>query len=74
LDRSAVKALSTPFPGTPPPIGPTGGRDRKGKVSVVIYLAAIPLAFVPPWISAWYVLVAILWLIPDRRIERTRHE
>lgn len=47
------------------------GRDRKGKVSVLIYAAAIPLAFVQPWIaSAAYLLVAIIWLIPDRRIER----
>ena len=51
------------------------GRDRKGKVSIVIYLAAIPLAFVSPWIScALYVLVAIMWLIPDRRIEKTLHQ
>lgn len=51
------------------------GRDRKGKISIVAYLAAIPLAFVNPWIScALYVLVAILWLIPDRRIEKTLHE
>ncbi len=47
------------------------GRDFKGKVSVVIYLAAIPLAFVNVWISCGlYVLVAVLWLIPDRRIEK----
>jgi uncharacterized membrane protein len=48
------------------------GRDTKGRVSVVLYAAAILLAFVNSWISgALYVLVAILWLIPDRRIERT---
>jgi len=47
------------------------GNDWKGKVSPVLYLSAIPLAFVSPWISsALYVLVACLWLIPDRRIER----
>jgi len=47
------------------------GRDWKGKLSPVFYLAAIPLAFVSPWIaSALYTLVALLWLIPDRRIER----
>jgi len=47
------------------------GRDLKGKVSMVIYLAAIPLAFVNSWIScALYVLAAIMWLIPDRRIEK----
>jgi uncharacterized membrane protein len=47
------------------------GRDWKGKLSPMIYLAAIPLAFVSPWIAnALYALVALLWLVPDRRIER----
>jgi uncharacterized membrane protein len=47
------------------------GRDRKGKLSVVLYAAAIPLAFVHRWIAqAIFVLVALIWLIPDRRIER----
>jgi len=47
------------------------GKDWKGKLSPVLYLAAIPLAFVDPWIShGLYVLVALMWLIPDRRIER----
>ena len=47
------------------------GRNFKGKLSLVCYAAAIPLAFVSSWIaSALYVLVAIMWLIPDRRIER----
>jgi uncharacterized membrane protein len=47
------------------------GRDEKGKVSVLLYAAAIPLAFVDPRIScAIYVAVAILWLVPDRRIEK----
>ena len=47
------------------------GRDRKGKISIVIYVAAIPLAFVKPWIAgACYVIVAIVWLILDPRIER----
>ena len=46
------------------------GRDLKGKISPLIYLAAIPLAFVNQWISdALYVFVALMWLIPDRRIE-----
>jgi uncharacterized membrane protein len=48
------------------------GRDFKGKVSPVIYLAAIALAFVNSWLAcALYVLVAVIWLIPDRRIEKT---
>jgi uncharacterized membrane protein len=48
------------------------GRDVKGKASVVGYAVAIPLAFVNSWL-AWclFVLVAIVWLIPDRRIETT---
>jgi uncharacterized membrane protein len=46
------------------------GSDFKGRVSPVLYLAAIGLAFVLPWIShAIYVLVALVWLVPDRRIE-----
>ncbi len=47
------------------------GGDQKGRVSVVVYLVAIPLAFVWPLMAcACYALVAIMWLIPDRRIER----
>ena len=47
------------------------GRDRKGKISIAIYTAAIPIAFVKPWIAeACYLIVAIMWLIPDPRIER----
>jgi uncharacterized membrane protein len=49
------------------------GRDVKGKVSILAYLAAILLAFVHPWIAvALYVFVALMWLVPDRRIESTR--
>lgn len=48
------------------------GRDFKGKLSVLIYAVTIPLAFATPWLAyALYVLVAVLWLIPDRRIEKT---
>jgi uncharacterized membrane protein len=47
------------------------GRDWKGKLSSALYLAAIPLAFINSWIaSAFYVFAALLWLIPDPRIER----
>jgi uncharacterized membrane protein len=47
------------------------GRDWKGKLSPAVYLTAIPLAFVSPWIAnGLYAFVALLWLIPDRRIER----
>jgi TMEM175 potassium channel family protein len=45
------------------------GSDFKGRISPVLYIAGIALAFVSPWLSiAAYVLVAVLWLIPDRRI------
>ncbi len=48
------------------------GKDRKGVASVLIYLAAIPLAFVWPKAAyAGYVLVAVMWLLPDRRIEKS---
>jgi uncharacterized membrane protein len=47
------------------------GNDVKGKISPVLYLTAIALAFVAPWAAqAIYALVALIWLIPDRRIER----
>ena len=48
------------------------GRDLKGKLSPLIYATAIVMAFVNQWVSdALYVLVALIWLIPDRRIEAT---
>jgi TMEM175 potassium channel family protein len=53
------------------------GADFKGKLSMALYAAAIPLAFVRPVISyAIYVIVALMWLAPDKRIERRldRHE
>ncbi len=51
------------------------GRDLKGKLSPVFYTLAIALAFVRPWLAdGVYVLVALLWLIPDRRIERVVSE
>ena len=47
------------------------GRDRKGKLSLALYVIGTPLAFVSPWISiALYVLVALIWLVPDPRIEK----
>jgi uncharacterized membrane protein len=47
------------------------GRDLKGKRSPVFYGTAIPAAFFNPWIAGGiYVFVALMWLIPDRRIER----
>ena len=51
------------------------GADIKGKISPVLYAAAVVLAFVSPWLSILiYVLVAVMWLIPDRRIENALRE
>jgi uncharacterized membrane protein len=45
-------------------------KDSKGKISMTCYILAIPLAFVSPWISGLlYITVALIWIIPDRRIE-----
>jgi uncharacterized membrane protein len=47
------------------------GRDKKGKLSSIFYLIAIPAAYVNRWIAfALYVAVATMWLVPDRRIEK----
>lgn len=66
--------------GTTSPLGRAVGRDIKGKISPLLYLSAIPTAFLHPAIAgALYAGVALMWLIPDRRIERvaerpqTRH-
>ena len=53
------------------------GTDRKAKISLTLYVSAVPLAFVNPLISdAIYAAVALIWLVPDRRIESRldRHE
>ena len=51
------------------------GRDVKGKISPLLYAAAVALAFVDAWLSiAIYALVAVMWLIPDRRIEKALRE
>jgi uncharacterized membrane protein len=48
------------------------GRDAKGKASPILYLAGVALAYPLRWVSlALYVLVALMWLVPDRRIEST---
>ena len=54
------------------PLAAAIGRDTKGKMSPLLYALAIPTAFVAPWISmAIYVLVALIWIVPDTRIERS---
>jgi uncharacterized membrane protein len=50
------------------------GADLKGKASLLLYVAAIPVALVQPWVSnLLYFLVALAWFVPDRRIERALH-
>jgi len=53
------------------PLAHALGSDWKGRLSPLLYLTAILLAFVNPWVSnGLYALVAFLWLVPDRRLER----
>jgi uncharacterized membrane protein len=53
-------------------LGKAIGSDLKGRLSLVLYASAIPLAFANRWMALGiYVVVAGIWLIPDRRIERT---
>lgn len=49
------------------------GRDFKGKTSPFIYAVAIPSVLISPWIAiGLYMVVALIWLVPDRRIDRLR--
>ncbi len=58
--------------GTDSPLATAVGTDRKGKMSLFFYVAAILVTFSNRWLAcSLYVLVAIIWLIPDRRIEKT---
>jgi uncharacterized membrane protein len=53
------------------PLAVAIGRDRKGRLSAIAYLVAVGLAFFEPWVAiAIYVGVAVVWLVPDRRITR----
>jgi uncharacterized membrane protein len=53
------------------PLARAVGNDRKGAASAMLYLIAIGLAFVRPWLAQIvYLVVALIWLVPDRRIER----
>jgi uncharacterized membrane protein len=56
--------------GQPPYLREAVGHDRKGKVSPILYVTGIALAFVSPWLGlACYTCVAVIWLVPDRRLE-----
>jgi hypothetical protein len=64
----------TPFCLSPCPdsvLAAAVGKDGKGRVSLLLYALGIALAFLRPWIAAVvYVSAALMWLVPDRRIER----
>jgi uncharacterized membrane protein len=65
LARSLVK-----HHGRESPLAKALGADFKGRISIVLYLAAIGLALASPWIAvAIYTAVALIWVVPDRRIE-----
>ncbi len=68
------KAILT-MQGTSSALAAAIGRDVKGKLSPLLYVVAVAVAFVRPWLAdALYVLVALMWLVPDRRIERVVSE
>ena len=57
--------------GSSSPVAAALGRDFKGRVSLVIYTAAIGLAFISPWIAyALFATVSVIWFVPDRRLSR----
>jgi uncharacterized membrane protein len=61
--------------GADSPLARAMGSDRKGRISLALYLVAVIVAFAEPWIAcAIFVGVMIMWLVPDRRIERVLAE
>ena len=57
--------------GSSSPVAAAFGRDVKGRISLVIYAAAVGLAFVSPWIAyALFATVSVIWFVPDRRLSR----
>jgi uncharacterized membrane protein len=67
---SLVRALIR-TPGQTPALAAAIGRDVKGKVSTVLFLVAIPIALVAPVLAlAIYVATVVIWIVPDRRMER----
>jgi uncharacterized membrane protein len=67
---TVLQATLIAVPGQHSRLASAVGSDAKGKLSMLAYAIAIPLAFVAQWVSiAIYVAVALAWLVPDRRIE-----
>jgi uncharacterized membrane protein len=66
-----LQALIVASHGQDSPLAKALGKDFKGKISLISYLAAIGLAFVSAWLAyALYVTVALMWMIPDQRLEK----
>jgi len=71
LAWTVLQAVIIGHQGPQSPLKAALGRDLKSKVSPILYLAGIGSAFLNVWIAeAFYVAVALMWLVPDRRIER----
>jgi uncharacterized membrane protein len=71
ISYSILVRMLVKHEGTDSALGSAVGKDFKGNVSVVIYAAAIALSFVNRWIAlGLYFLVALLWFVPDQRVER----
>ena len=70
LSYSGLRAQIIALNGRESRLAVATGSDFKGKLSIALYLAAIVLAFVRPWVAILlYVAVALIWLVPDTRIE-----
>ena len=71
LQTLIVKELG----GCDSPLAQSLGRDWKGKLSPVLYALAVAASFLRPWVAGClYVFVALMWLVPDRRVARVVHE
>jgi uncharacterized membrane protein len=71
---TSVQTMIIAFQGKDSKLAEAVGEDIKGKVSALLYIIAISLAFVSPWIAiGLYIVVSLLWVIPDPRIESRLH-
>lgn len=71
LAYTILSAVALQVEGSHSPLAKAMGEDRKGKISLALYVVALPVAFFAPYISCLlFAVVAIIWLVPDQRIER----
>jgi len=70
ISWTIMQSVVVPLQGRDSRLGEALGGDIKGKLSILLYALAIPMAFLRVWIAdGLYVIVALMWLVPDRRIE-----